>query len=116
MHANQLTPRLNTLRVPEASWVSIEIGISRGEIGEHLALLVRHEFSPWQSRPVAGRLDVWEAGLVVMRKLWEQYACPRCKGGRVTSDCPDCEDTGWKDWVRWNSGGRRLSEGNLPVF
>ena len=115
MATNKLTPRLETVKVPEATWISIDIGVWPGSVGEHLSLMAYYQFTPGQWRPAAGRLDAWEATVAAMIQLWAKHACPKCNG-LPTSDCPACDSVGWKDWKRWKLNGGKLDANNYPVF
>jgi hypothetical protein len=115
MTTNKLTPRLETIKVSEALWISIDIGIWPGESGQHLTLMAYHQFTPGQWRPAVGRLDAWEATYAAMKRLWDKYICILCKGASG-SPCPHCNSTGWKDWNRWMAKGGQLNTDNYPVL
>lgn len=115
MATNKLKPRVETIKVPEASWISIDIGIWPGAGDKHLTLMAYYQFTPGQWRPPAGPLDAWEATAVAMKRLWENHACPRCRLS-ATVQCLDCDSTGWKEWKRWKSNGSKLDTENYPLF
>jgi hypothetical protein len=113
---NKLTPRLETIAVPEAPWISIDIGIWPGAgPGPHLTMMAYYHLKPGQWRPPAARGDAWEAVGRMMRRLWTRHACPTCHGRDGTS-CARCDSIGWRRWKRWTAAGKKLDAKGYPVF
>jgi len=108
---NKLTPRLKTVKVPGADWISLDIGLWPGATGHNqLTAMAYHQADGW--RPPVASLAEWESVLSEVRNLWASFSCPRCDG----RGCDSCANSGWKDYVRWRDGGEKLNSDNYPVF
>src|SRR5438309_424971 len=107
---NKLTPRLDTVKVPGASWISLDIGLWPGSAGRHLTIMAYFQGRRWN--PAAAPLESWEVAITEMRRLWGTHACLQCAG----AGCGVCGNVGWSEYLRWHAGGEQRDTENYPIL
>ena len=110
---NRVTPRLKTIRVPDANWISLDIGIWPNPGYPHMTIMAYYQFTPGQWRPPAATIDLWDKALAAMKDLWAEFEC-QC--GEQCKACSACGGTNWKDYARWKEAGGRMNAEGYPVF
>ena len=111
--ANKLTPRFKTITVDDVNWVSIEIGLWVGKRGRNnICLMLYYQGQPGRWYPPVMVIEELPILSKAANTLWNKYACPGCRG----KGCSDCGNSGWKDYLLWESQGKKTDAENFPIL